>query len=144
MVECNNWNDHRNESLAMLKSNAHMQIKCLFYRSFWTHRITAHFFSSSYAWKQIKHFFVGLDSILSFFVRLVYLFSCLKMTTKTPLDLMRSFFFLFLDDHINIVWQSKNEHEKTTKSGCFSIAKKQLWGNGHKQKIIVRYLFLTA
>lgn len=95
MLECNNWNDHRNESLAMLKSNAHMQIKCLFYRSFWTHRITAHFFFIL-CLKANQAFFVGLDSILSFFVRLVYLFSCLEMTTKTPLDFNAYFFFLFL------------------------------------------------
>lgn len=123
MVECNNWNDHRNESLAMLKSNAHMQIKCLFYRSFWTHRITAHFFSSSYAWKQIKHFFVGLDSILSFFVRLAYLFSCLKMTTKTPLDLMRIFFSFFLTIILTLSDNQKMNTKKRRKAVVFQSRK---------------------
>lgn len=122
MLECNNWNDHRNESLVMLKSNAHMQIKCLFYRSFWTHRITAHFFhpmlesKSSIICRSRFNFIVFRPVSISFFLSQ-------NDNKKRLLILMRIFFLLFLTIILTLSDNQKMNTKKTTKSGCFQSRK---------------------
>lgn len=73
--------------------------------------------------KANQAFFVGLDSILSFFVRLVYLFSCLKMTTKTPHDFNAYFFLLFLTIILTLSDNQKMNTKKRRKAVVFNREK---------------------